>query len=43
MDVALSTVYRIKQRFAGEGIAGVLRDRPQTNQPRKLDERGEPT
>ena len=41
LDVALSTVYRIKQRFAGEGMAGVLWDRPQANRPRKLDERGE--
>lgn len=41
LDVALSTVYRIKQRFAGEGMAGVLGDRPQANRPRKLDERGE--
>ena len=41
LDVALSTVYRIKQRFAEEGIAGVLGDRPQANRPRKLDDRGE--
>ena len=41
LDVALSTVYRIKQRFAEEGLKGVLRDRPQANRPRKLDERGE--
>ena len=41
LDVALSTVYRIKQRFAEEGLEGVLRDRPQANRPRKLDDRGE--
>ena len=41
LDVALSTVYRIKQRFAEEGLEGVLQDRPQANQPRKLDDRGE--
>ena len=28
LDVALSTVYRVKQRFAEEGLEGVLQDRP---------------
>ena len=28
-DVALGTVYRVKQRFAGEGLDGALWDRPQ--------------
>ena len=41
MDVALSTVYRVKQRFAEEGLERVLQDRPQANRPRKLDDRGE--
>ena len=41
LDVALGTVYRIKQRFAGEGLARALRDRPQANRHRKLDDRGE--
>ena len=41
LDVALSTVYRVKQRFAEEGLEKVLRDRPQANRPRKLDDRGE--
>ena len=41
LDVALGTVYRIKQRFTGEGLAGALWDRRQTNRHRKLDERGE--
>ena len=41
LDVALGTVYRVKQRFAEEGLAGVLKDRPQANRHRKLDDRGE--
>ena len=41
LDVAPSTVYRVKQRFAEEGLEGVLQDRPQANRPRKLDDRGE--
>ena len=39
--VALGTVYRVKQRFTQEGLAGVLKDRPQANRHRKLDDRGE--
>ena len=41
LDVALSTVYRVKQRFAEEGLEKVLQDRPQANRPRKLGDRGE--
>ena len=41
LDAALGTVYRVKQRFAEEGLERVLRDRPQANRPRKLDDRGE--
>ena len=41
LDVALGTVYRIKQRFAGEGLERALRDRRQANRHRKLDDRGE--
>ena len=41
LDVALSSVYRVKQRFAEEGLERVLQDRPQANRPRKLDDRGE--
>ena len=41
LDVALGTVYRIKQRFTQEGLAGALQDRPQANRHRKLDDRGE--
>ena len=41
LDVALGTVYRIKQRFTQEGLAGSLWDRCQANRHRKLDDRGE--
>ena len=41
LDVARSTVYRVKQRFSEDGLAGVLKDRPQAHRPRKLDDRGE--
>ena len=37
LDVAEGTVFRIKRRFAGEG----LEDRPQAHRYRKLDDRGE--
>ena len=40
LDVAMGTVYRVKQRFTEEGLAGVLKDRPQANRRRKLDDRG---
>ena len=32
LDVALGTVYRVKQRFTEEGLAGVLKD-PSPGQP----------
>ena len=41
LDVALGTVYRIKQRFAEEGLERALWDRRQANRYRKLDDRGE--
>ena len=41
LDVALGTVYRIKQRFAEEGLDGALWDRRQVNRHRKLDDLGE--
>ena len=41
LDVALGTVYRIKQRFSEEGLDRALWDRRQVNRHRKLDERGE--
>ena len=41
LDVALGTVYRVKQRFTEEWLAGVLKDRSQANRRWKLDDRGE--
>ena len=41
LEVAEGTVFRIKRRFAEEGLERVLQDRPQANRPRKLDDRGE--
>ena len=38
--VAEGTVFRIKRRFAEEGLAGVLQDRPQAHRYRKLDDWG---
>ena len=40
LDVAEGTVFRIKRRFAEDGLAGVLQDRPQAHRYRKLDDRG---
>ena len=39
LDVAESSVFRIKRRFAEDGLDGVLRDRSQAHRYRKLDER----
>ena len=36
-----ATAFRFKRRFAEEGLAGVLKDRPQAHRYRKLDDRGE--
>ena len=41
LDVVEGTVFRIKRRFAEEGLVGVLQDRVQANRHRKLDDRGE--
>ena len=41
LDVAEGTVFRIKRRFAEEGLAGVLQDRVQANRHQKLEDRGE--
>ena len=41
LDVAKSTVFRIKRRYAQEGLGSVLQDRVQANRFRKLDDRGE--
>ena len=39
LDVAESSVYRIKRRFSEGGLDGVFKDRPQANRYRKLDDR----
>ena len=41
LDVSESTEYRIKRRYAEEGLDGVLQDRVQTNRYRKLDDKAE--
>ena len=41
LDVVDGTVYRIKRRFAEDGMDGALKDRPQAHRRRKLDDRGE--
>ena len=41
LDVAEGTVFRIKRRFAADGLDGALRDRTQPHRYRKLDDRGE--
>ena len=41
LDVVDGTVFRIKRRFAEEGLAGALPDRPQSHRYRKLEDRGE--
>ena len=41
LDVAEGTALRIKRRFAEEGLAGALKDRPQAHRYRKLDDLGE--
>ena len=41
LDVAEGTVFRVKQRFAEEGLDGALKDRVQAKRYRKLDDRGE--
>ena len=41
LDVAEGTVYRIKRRYADEGLDGVLQDRVQANRYRKVDDKGE--
>ena len=40
LDVVDGTVYRIKRRFAEDGVDGALKDRPQAHRHRKLDDRG---
>ena len=41
LDVSEGTVFRIKRRFAEEGMAVAIQDRPQAHRYRKLDDRGE--
>ena len=41
LDTSQRTVFRIKRRYAEEGLEGVLHDHPQANRYRKLDDRGE--
>ena len=41
LDVSAGTVYRIKRRYAEEGLDGVLHDRIQANRFRKVDHQAE--
>ena len=41
LDVSEGTVYRIKRRYAEEGLDGVLHDRVQANRFRKVDDKAE--
>ena len=41
LDVSEGTVFRLKRRFAEDGLNGVLRDRTQPHRYRKLNDRGE--
>ena len=41
LDVTQGTVFRLKRRFAEDGLEGALKDRAQPHRYRKLDERGE--
>ena len=41
LDVSEGTEYRIKRRYAEEGLDGVLQDRVQANRYRKLDYKAE--
>ena len=41
LDVSVGTVFRIKRRFAEEGLDGALLERPRPRPLRKLDDKGE--
>ena len=41
LDVSEGTVFRLKKRFAEDGLDGALKDRVQAHRYRKLDERAE--
>ena len=41
LDVSQGTVFRLKRRYAEDGLEGALKDRVQAHRHRKLDERAE--
>ena len=41
LDVSKGTVYRVKRRYAEEGLTGIIQDRVQANRCRKLDDKRE--
>ena len=41
LDVSVGTVFRIKRRFAEDGVDGALLERPRPRPRRKLDDKGE--
>ena len=41
LGISVGTVFRIKRRFAEEGLEGALQERPRPRRPGKLDEKGE--
>ena len=41
LDVSQGTVFRIKRRFAEDGLEGALKDRVQARRRRKVDDRAE--
>ena len=41
LDVSEGTVFRIKRRFAEDGLDGALKDRPQAHRYRKLGDKAE--
>ena len=41
LDVSVGTVFRIKRRFAEDGLEGALLERPRPRPRRKLDDKGE--
>ena len=41
LDISAGTVFRIKRRFAEDGLGGALLERPRPRPRRKLDEKGE--
>ncbi len=41
LDISVGTVFRIKRRFAEQGLEWALQERPRPRRPGKLDEKGE--